>query len=821
VEAKVGEEVQKEITIINNDDSKINDMILQGTLSREFDVLQFASDNGVCERSGLNIGCRFANIGAGKQVKVILRGQYMDAGTFVSSFAVELGEGLDPNPDNNQASFQLNIVDDRNTWYVAKFGDDNAAGTVFAPYASIKKAYDSASSGDVIKVAEGVYEDNLTLAKDQISLKGGYRANRGNAVKLEFDGSTESAGFYKGYYLEPSIDPKDFYTFSGSIKPIKISSGAEIELCTQYWNNSFKNVGITCSGPLPLRETDSWGTYEVTDKNIPSDADYARSYVKFRGEASSIYFDEASYVKEGQDQNLFGDMGDFESEETLQRWHGWFTWCSQNGNNGNDSQYCGSGYNSAESLTPEITEVGWDRNIGKYKTSIEGANKNYSSTSKPAPVLTVKSSDVVLEGLWINNLGLQKKSVNGGVFVNGAENLTMRRNIIHNIGAVEDTTSGSGLSVSHSSDIQIDNNTIVSNAATGVYFNNTQNISIEDSIVTGNNTWGVYRSSGNGEVKYSNVWGNGSNYENITPGEGTISEDPLFANTENYNSSLYLQLLSASPCLGTGTRGVDMGALPFVGEMELVGNIEIPNQPRSYKVEEVITSEEYEKLKEEKQGSSSQKSGESSEKEGKNKARLSANMGIEDKNAIKVGQQEHVEQNVTVTKTGEYDSIALFVGGKGQLKIKILQNGREIATGIKELNTDVTGWENIKLKDDSNNAPVLKKGNNYLMQLSASKGEILLNLVKSEEAEQQIIKFINEEGTDKVKEQILEQKQVPIRFYNLVPYNRGIHTTNQSLWRLLIAIGTGILVAGFGFYAYTVWKKHSRSDVRNRAVKID
>ena len=46
---------------------------------------------------------------------------------------------------------------DAATWYVAKDGHDTSSGNADAPFATIQKAVDAASSNDVIHVSDGAY----------------------------------------------------------------------------------------------------------------------------------------------------------------------------------------------------------------------------------------------------------------------------------------------------------------------------------------------------------------------------------------------------------------------------------------------------------------------------------------------------------------------------------------------------------------------------------------------------------------------------------------------------------------------------------------
>jgi parallel beta-helix repeat protein/predicted outer membrane repeat protein len=72
--------------------------------------------------------------------------------------------------------------------------------------------------------------------------------------------------------------------------------------------------------------------------------------------------------------------------------------------------------------------------------------------------------------------------------------------------------------------------------------------------------YGIYAEEGSyPTITYCDVWNNASgNFSGCTPGDGCISDDPVFCDPENGN--YYLQ--NTSPCLGAGQGGSDIGALP-------------------------------------------------------------------------------------------------------------------------------------------------------------------------------------------------------------------------------------------------------------------
>jgi parallel beta-helix repeat protein len=119
------------------------------------------------------------------------------------------------------------------------------------------------------------------------------------------------------------------------------------------------------------------------------------------------------------------------------------------------------------------------------------------------------------------------------------------------------------------------NNTMVENSTDfashggGLVVWMSNNINIYNNIITNNVGIGIYNySSQNCQLTYNDVWGNQTNYSGITPGEGSISLDPLFVGGSPYD----FHVTGQSPCIDSGdpvspndpdgTRS-DMGAYFF------------------------------------------------------------------------------------------------------------------------------------------------------------------------------------------------------------------------------------------------------------------
>ena len=90
----------------------------------------------------------------------------------------------------------------------------------------------------------------------------------------------------------------------------------------------------------------------------------------------------------------------------------------------------------------------------------------------------------------------------------------------------------------------------------------TATVNLKNSLVTNNAAYGVYRSAGmvTVNVTYSDVWGNGTNYTNVTAGIGSFTANPLYVSSSN------LRLTSNSPARFAGDAGQDLGPLPYVSD---------------------------------------------------------------------------------------------------------------------------------------------------------------------------------------------------------------------------------------------------------------
>jgi parallel beta-helix repeat protein len=71
---------------------------------------------------------------------------------------------------------------------------------------------------------------------------------------------------------------------------------------------------------------------------------------------------------------------------------------------------------------------------------------------------------------------------------------------------------------------------------------------VMNNIVTNNSRYGVYAVGTQPQLTYNDVWDNDTNYRNCSPGTGSISADPLYADTATWDYHLQV----GSPCINAG-----------------------------------------------------------------------------------------------------------------------------------------------------------------------------------------------------------------------------------------------------------------------------
>ncbi|MCD4795972.1 MAG: T9SS type A sorting domain-containing protein [Candidatus Cloacimonetes bacterium] len=155
------------------------------------------------------------------------------------------------------------------------------------------------------------------------------------------------------------------------------------------------------------------------------------------------------------------------------------------------------------------------------------------------------------------------------------ESSIIRRNLIYDNST--DFFVGAGI-YSQWSSAKIENNTIADNNFGGMLHQaNSDSLTVINNIIVNNSGVGFQYDQITGSpfpiADYNNVWGNSTNYVNLTPGANSISEDPLFVGADDYH------LTADSPCIDAGDPAfpldpdgtiADMGAYPFYQDFEIV-----------------------------------------------------------------------------------------------------------------------------------------------------------------------------------------------------------------------------------------------------------
>jgi hypothetical protein len=128
------------------------------------------------------------------------------------------------------------------------------------------------------------------------------------------------------------------------------------------------------------------------------------------------------------------------------------------------------------------------------------------------------------------------------------ESSVIRNNLIYDNSSA--FFAGAGI-YSQWSSVKIINNTIADNNFNGLLLQaNSDSLTVINNIIVNNSNVGFQYDQITGSpfpiADYNDVWGNTPNYQNLTPGAHSISEDPLFVGTGDY------YLTADSPCIDAG-----------------------------------------------------------------------------------------------------------------------------------------------------------------------------------------------------------------------------------------------------------------------------
>ena len=175
-----------------------------------------------------------------------------------------------------------------------------------------------------------------------------------------------------------------------------------------------------------------------------------------------------------------------------------------------------------------------------------------------------RADGVVIEGNLVYD---NQSDWAGGIYIGGSSSI-IRKNIIDDNYA--DHRHGGGIYVSSSAEFSlIENNTIVNNTARSwgyggaMYIYEVDEITIRNNIIAYNwnsTTGGIHFTScpTTLTLTYNDTYSNqGNDYFGCTPGDGTISEDPLFVDEENQD----YHLQPSSPAIDAGDPALEFNDL--------------------------------------------------------------------------------------------------------------------------------------------------------------------------------------------------------------------------------------------------------------------
>ena len=133
---------------------------------------------------------------------------------------------------------------------------------------------------------------------------------------------------------------------------------------------------------------------------------------------------------------------------------------------------------------------------------------------------------------------IHRNSIRGLYFLNAGA-MTVRRNVIA-------ANTSSGIFTSGTYDVNAWNNTITQNVQHGIHFYDSP-LMLVNTIVDRNGLNGLYNQNSSFSFLYNDVWNNGTDYVDCTPGPGDFSSNPLYVNP---GSDYHLQ--EESECIDAG-----------------------------------------------------------------------------------------------------------------------------------------------------------------------------------------------------------------------------------------------------------------------------
>jgi len=384
--------------------------------------------------------------------------------------------------------------------------DDNDGLSPDTAFLTIQKAADIAEAGDIVFVGAGTYEEKIEIENS---------GSQNNYISFVAD----SGGNYTGDKGEVKIKGENYGFYIDGKKYIKIY-GFKIE------NSSSSAIQIISSNS---------GNIEVLANTISNNS------------GKGIYIEDASDILISHNNIFSNSIGIYL-------------------NKANSSQIIKNEVynNNLEGISNEKSnnvQIKFNKAYSNLKNGIlvfknaencqVSENETFSNGEDGIQISDNSASISVILNKSYSNLGV------GISFKNHISNVNkIGSNLVY-------LNKKSGILLSDNSvNTTISNNTSFQNQENGILIeNDSNNNKLKDNIVVKNNLVGIRVSDSiNLETKYSDVWQNSLNYNGISAGEGSISEDPLFINPDNNDfhlSQIEAGQATTSPCVNSGSANVD------------------------------------------------------------------------------------------------------------------------------------------------------------------------------------------------------------------------------------------------------------------------
>jgi len=159
----------------------------------------------------------------------------------------------------------------------------------------------------------------------------------------------------------------------------------------------------------------------------------------------------------------------------------------------------------------------------------------------------------------------------GGMSIGDGSVVTATNNIVASNVATVTWWDGDGIAVwGEQTHAELVNNTIVYNSAEGVQSQDAT-VLVRNNIIA-SNALGIHDLAGSSAISidHNDVWSNGENYLNVSPGAGDISVNPLFVDVANgdYHLMLNSLVIDRGTNVGAPSTDFDGEARPFDGDRD-------------------------------------------------------------------------------------------------------------------------------------------------------------------------------------------------------------------------------------------------------------